>query len=533
MKFFKYIALGSLALSLGIGASSCVDDLDLEPDDPNKKTELTTADEWYGYFSSLYGNLLYEGGLTPDGVDGGAGTWMRCHWNLQEITADEAIITNNWGDPGYADLKFNTWLTDNTWMFMAYQREATSAKLCSEFISKVDGAASVGVSADLIAQMKSEARVLRAYCYYYMVDLFGKGPWITTQAVGDDAPVLERKELFEAVTADLEDVINNGSLVPAAQQVYPRLSKEAARMLLAKFYLNAEVYAGTPMYDKCAAQCKEIVKTTTLAPEYKYLFCASNNKYVGKGQEIIWAIAQDATNMQTWGGTTYLTAGAYYSVAGEEVLTRVGTFGQSPWQGVKVRPEVINNFGDGNPQNDKRYLFCSGSDDGKVKFTIDIENLNEFEEQGYMCIKYTYTKEDDYYNQAHVTLTNQICDTDFPLFRLADTYLMLTECKLNGVADAEDAEYSYFNAVRKRAGLAPLRANEINKEVLLQERQRELYWEGHRRSDLVRFGKYTGNVYNWSWKGGEVTGKSIDSYRNLFAIPYQYIGAVGQNEGYK
>lgn len=531
MKFFKYIALGSMALSLGIGASSCVDDLNLEPDDPTKKTELTTAEEWYGYFSSLYGNLLYEGGLTPSGVDGGAGTWMRCHWNLQEITADEAIITDNWGDPGYADLKYNTWLTDNTWMFMAYQREATSAKLCSEFLSKIDGAAGL-VDASLIEQMKSEARVLRAYCYYYMIDLFGKGPWVTNEAVGQEAPVLEREDLFEVVVADLEDVINNGSLVPAAQQVYPRLSKEAARMLLAKLYLNAEVYTGTAMYDKCAAQCKEIVSTTALAPEYKYLFCSSNDKYVGKGQEIIWGIAQDPTNMQTWGGTTYLTAGAFYSNVGQEVLTRLGAYGQSPWQGVKVRPELVNNFGDGNPTNDKRYLFCSGSDDGKVSYSIEISDLTQYETQGYMCIKYTYTNEDDYYNDAHKELTSQICGADFPLFRLADTYLMLTECKLNGVSGADD-DYTYFNKVRERAGLAPLRATEINEDVLLQERQRELYWEGHRRSDLVRFGKYTGNVYNWSWKGGELNGKSIDSYRSIFAIPYQYAGSVGQNNGYK
>lgn len=528
MKFFKYIALGSMALSLGVGASSCVDDLDVTPDDPNKKTELTTPDEWYGYFSSLYGNLRYEGGLTPAGVDGGAGTWMRCHWNLQTITADEAIIISKWNDPGYNDLKFNTWLTDNTWMFMAYQREATSAKLCSEFLSKVDGAKACGVSEDLIAQMKSEARVLRAYCYYNMIDLFGKGPWITTQAVGENAPVLERPELFAAVTAELEDVINNGNLVPSANQEYLRLSKEAARMLLAKLYLNAEVYAGTPMYDKCAEQCKEILKTVnTLAPEYKYLFCASNDKYVNKGGEILWAIPQDANRMTTWGGTTYLTAGAYFSSAGDDVLNRLGALGQTPWEGVKVRPELPQVFDkDGSSRTgDSRYLFYEGT------YNEGVEDLDNYDEtsDGYMCVKYTYTREEDYENTANVALTNQVCDTDYPLFRLADTYLMLAECQFRGVSDA-DPGYTYFNKVRTRAGLFEL--TPTTADQILNERQRELYWEGHRRSDLIRFGKYTGNVYNWSWKGGIYEGKSIEAFRKVFAIPYQYVSTVGQNEGY-
>lgn len=531
MKFFKYIALGSLALSLGCGVSSCVNDLDVEPDDPNKKTELTTAEEWYGYFSSLYGNLLYEGGLTPNGVDGGAGTWMRCHWNLQEITADEAIIIAKWNDPGYNDLKFNTWMTDNTWMFMAYQREATSAKLCSEFLSKVDGAAGV-VDATLIEQMKAEARVLRAYCYYYMIDLYGKGPWVTNQAVGENAPVLERTDLFNAVTAELEDVIANGALVVSTQQVYPRLSKEAAHMLAAKLYLNAEVYTGTPMYDKCAAHIKEILKTTNkLADEYKYLFCADNDQYVGKGQEIIWGIAQDANNMTTYGGTTYLTAGAFFTSAGDEILNKIGTLGQTPWEGLKVRPELINVFSKtetyGNKNSDKRYLFYEGS------YNNSVENLNSYDEtsDGYMCIKYTYTTSSDYENTANKTLSTQIADADYPLFRLADAYLMLTECQLNGVTDA-DPSFEYFNKVRTRAGLGALSKTEINENTLLDERQRELYWEGHRRSDLVRFGKYAGGNYNWSWKGGVYEGRAIDTYRNVFAIPYQYVSTVGQNPGY-
>ena len=157
-----------------------------------------------------------------------------------------------------------------------------------------------------------------------------------------------------------------------------------------------------------------------------------------------------------------------------------------------------------------------------------MENLDNYDEKsdGYMCIKYTYTTEDDYENTAGVENSNQMCDADYPLFRLADTYLMLAECQLNGV---ECNGKSYFDAVRERAGL-PTAA--LTKENLLHERQCELYWEGWRRSDLIRFGKYTGSDYNWSWKGGVYEGVAIPETRALFAIPYQYVATVGQNPGY-
>lgn len=523
MKFFKYIALGSLALSLGAGFTACTGDLDVEPDDPNKQTGLNTPQEWYGYFSSLYGNLLYEGGLTPAGVDGGAGTWMRVHWNLQEITADEAIILNVWNDPGYADLKYNTWVADNTWEYMAYQREATSIKLCSEFLSKVDGATGAGVDADLVEQMKAEARVLRAYSYYYMIDLYGRGPWITNEAVGTEAPVYDRKQLFEAVTAELEDVIANGALLDSKQQKYGRLSKQAAQMILAKLYLNAEVYTGTAMYDKAAQWCKEIMKdTNTLADEYKYLFCATNSKYVGNGNEIIFAIPQDELHMTTYGGTTYLTAGAYFGCIAEQAMQELGAGGQA-WGGLKMRPELVDRLAE--YPGDKRNLVYVGEFQNNLADLTD----NSATGGGIMCIKYKYTGEDDYYNvNGDKDRANVYCNADFPVFRLADVYLMLSECQARGVADA-DPGYVLFNKVRARAGLSNLNPT---LDQILDERQRELYWEGHRRSDLIRFGKYTGNVYNWSWKGGVLEGRGIEAHRSVFAIPYQYVGTVGQNPNY-
>jgi hypothetical protein len=149
-----------------------------------------------------------------------------------------------------------------------------------------------------------------------------------------------------------------------------------------------------------------------------------------------------------------------------------------------------------------------------------------------MLIKYTNTTEDDYYNSQNIASgvfnnSSQICGTDYPLFRLADAYLMLAECQLHGV---NCNGYDYFNKVRARVGLDPIAQPSASE--ILHERQCELYMEGHRRSDLVRFNLYSGSNYLWSWKGGEYTGTSIDSYRDLFPVPYQYVSTVGQNPGY-
>lgn len=325
---------------------------------------------------------------------------------------------------------------------------------------------------------------------------------------------MTRQEMFPLVIADLIDAIPN--VKPAAQQTYGRLSREAAYMLLAKLYLNAGVYTGTPMWAECAKACQEITKTiNTLAPTYKYLFCGSNDKYVGNG-EILWAEPQDNSNLQTYGGTTYLGIGAWNASIPEDLFHKFGSTAAG-WGGPRVRPELADAFG----ADDPRYLIYEGT------FTNDLNDIGDWglTGSGYMCVKYVYTSEDDYDNTQGV-LYNTFNSADFPLFRLADTFLMLAECQLRGV---ECNGQSYFDRVRERSNQPAIELNDYN---LLQERMRELYWEGHRRSDLIRFGQFSGSNYIWSWKGGVQQGQSIDSYREVYAIPTNYTATLGQNPGY-
>ncbi|MDE6377220.1 MAG: RagB/SusD family nutrient uptake outer membrane protein, partial [Duncaniella sp.] len=276
-------------------------------------------------------------------------------------------------------------------------------------------------------------------------------------------------------------------------------------------------YTGEGMWQECADLCNDIRTTiSTLAPEYKYLFCATNDKYVGNG-EILWAVPQDVNSLYTYGGTTYLAVGAYN---GEVDVTQFG-LSSDGWGGPRVRPELSQALEAG----DKRRLIYEG------EMEENLTDLNSWKADGsgYMCIKYVYTPESNYDN-ADGTATQDLPynSTDFPLFRLADTYLMLAECEKHGATGCNGLDR--LNDVRQRAGLDPVGAYTL--DDILKERLCELYWEGHRRSDLIRFGKFSGSSYVWQWKGGLPAGAALDPTRDLMAIPAQFVPTLGQNPGY-
>lgn len=514
MKLSKYIVLGAIALS-SPAFVACVGDLDVTPENPTTKTEISTAEELYGELAGIYGGLVFEGGITVD--DGGAGVYTRQLWNLQELCSDETLIGSNWADGSINELVYSTWSPDNHWLYECFSRFNYQIAIVNQFLRDLHKYGSLLPGSDNLSVevFDAEARTLRALSYYHMIDIFGVGPWTTEDSpVGVTPPTYDRKQLFEAVVEDLANAIPN--LVPASQQVYGRLSREAGYMLLAKLYLNAEVYTGEPRWQDCANACNEIRKTIdTLAPTYKYLFCATNDKYVGNG-EIIWGIPQDGTTLTTYGGTTYISGGSY---RGDSDLLKTLGLAVSGWEGPRVREELSKAL----LPNDARRLIYEG------EYTEDIQDLSD-KNQGYMCVKFVYTPEDDYKNEKQET---PYCNTifnpaDFPLFRLADVYLMLAECELNGAQGCNGLEM--MNRVRQRAGLADIRT--LTAENILDERMCELYWEGHRRSDLVRFGKFAGSNYNWSWKGANANGANVQAYRNVYCVPTQFVSTLGQNPGY-
>lgn len=528
MRKYKYLTLGGIILAMNL--TSCVGDLNVEPTDESNLQDITTKQQYMEYLAGCYYGLVKEGGITS-GATGGESVYTRIMVNLQELPTDEMVISGNWNDAGIVDLVYATPSSDNHWIYDMYSRLNAHIAVCNQFIQDIDKAGDL-FTADEIKEMKAEVRVLRDLGYYNMIDMFGHGPWADeNHKVGTDAPTYNRAQLFDAIVNDLVDAVPQ--VYPASQQEYGRVSREAGYALLAKMYLNAEVYLGkgNGKWQQCADACQAIINSgMVLAKNYEYLFCGSNAKYVasstkGATGEILWSVPQDAVTMQCYGGTTYLSGGAYPASlnATEKKKTGVGADG---WGGPHMRPETVNNFTD---PNDVRAMFYSEGFNNDIK---DISTWGGEDSDGYMCVKYVYTNEDDYYNTSGKSGSGSIFNSaDFPIFRLADIYLMMVECEING-ANVEGGALQYYREVQKRAGITALANSLPDKRELLDERNRELYWEGHRRSDMIRLGFYTGSDYIWKWKGGVYEGTSTESFRSLLPIPTPFVSTLGQNPGY-
>jgi hypothetical protein len=117
-------------------------------------------------------------------------------------------------------------------------------------------------------------------------------------------------------------------------------------------------------------------------------------------------------------------------------------------------------------------------------------------------------------------VNKEFSDIDFPVFRLSEMYLIYAEAVLRGGTGGDNTTaLNQLNLIRTRAGAAAFNAGDLNLQTVLNERGRELFWEGHRRTDLVRYGLLTTGTYLWPWKGGVASGTAVDSKYNVFPIP--------------
>ncbi len=528
-------------LFLSFATTSCLKDLDTKPLDESTFTVDKAYSSETSYkqgLAKIYSVMSVSGqdgaGSTDiTGLDAGNAQFLRSLWNLQEITTDEC--KNAWsGDSWVPELNNNTWSNiKNESIDGVYYRAMFIVALANEYLKQTTDAklSSRGHSSmkEEVGVYRLEARFMRALAYSILMDTYGNPPFITEDnPIGGYMPSqIGRKGLFDYIEKELL-AIEPGMKEPRLNE-YARADKAAVWTLLARIYLNAEVYTGTAKYTETITYAKKVIAAGyTLTTNYQHLFMADNSTSAAKN-EIIFPIVFDGNNMQTWGGMTYLVASS--RAGGEKDVVNNGI--SEAWDGNRSTIKLVEKFtftdenADYPISADKRAIFYKK---GRAK---EISNpLSTFTTQGWSVFKFTNVT-----STGGKGANGTYPDTDFPYFRLADVYLMLAEAVVRGGTGATSAEaVGYVNQLRQRAyGNSSGNVTSLSLNFLIDERSRELYWEGTRRSDLIRFGLYTGSSYLWPFKGGQPAGVSIEARYNLFPIPSADIMAnpnLIQNAGY-
>lgn len=559
----KYISYSFIALLMGMLLHSCTGDLNTEPLDPNVLTNkklYSSVKGYQGVLAKCFASLILTGQKGGDGgngdvggIDEGYSGFTRSLFYAQELCTDE-ICFHAGSSHGSKSVLFNQWNPSTKIISYPYYRLYTAIGYCNEFLREctIDKLQARGVYEKMkttYTMYCAEARLIRAYAYSILCDLYGDIPYVDeTMEVGTIPFQKSRSEIYNYVCTELKDLEQD--LPAAGQKKYGHVDQAAAWFLLARVYLNGEAWIGEDHYQEAYEFCKKIIDTNAypLAKDYRTIFLADN----ANCSEIIWGLVQDADNAQGSAGTNFLVKAMMNGAMNSYVRTGVGTRG---WGNSRLKPQLVNKFAAsdqlfdendpwGDKKMDKRAQFFTI---GHTKNTwVDGKDFQKNFSQGYACIKWRNMLSNRTEIKPGGTVYSSI---DYPLMRTADVYLMAAEALLRTNGNRTEA-LGYVNEVRQRAYLSGAYGNnaitgkitdsELTLDFLLDERARELYTENIRRTDLIRFGKFLSG-YNWDWKGSDGTfathsGKDIAAKYLTFPLPQDEFTTnpnLTQNKAYK
>jgi len=530
MKSYKIFPI--LVVMIVMFTVSCTKDLNTVPIDPLVTTSANVYSTPLTYkegLAKLYASLAVSGQNSaftePDiaASDQGTACFIREYWAAEEVTTDECI--NAWGDGGLVEYHGGIWSDENLYVGLMYDRIFVNVAYCNEYIRAVTAKLNSlpsGLSAATANQYLAEARFLRAYFYYCAMNEYGNVPFATEADIpGTFSPKqIARADLFKYIESELLAIAP--TLAAPGSNEYARIDRAADWALLSRLYLNAQVYTGTQRYTDCITYSKNIIGSGvySLHPNYQQLFLADNNN---DRDEIILPVAEDGLNTQSYGDVTFIIHAA---VGGSEDATNEFGIASGGWAGNRLTTTFVNKvFSD---RNDRRAIFYTSGQD-----TTGIASPTVFA-QGYLSAKFKNVT-----SLGAPGSNNTFVDTDFPLFRLGEVYLNYAEAVIRGGGGGDaGTALGYVNALRTRAygnTSGNITAAQLTLDFMIDERGRELHWEMFRRTDLIRFGLFTGGTYLWDWKGNVQAGTATDSHLNLFPLPasdLQNNSNLKQNPGY-
>ena len=545
----KIFITTAMASVLCMGFVSCADELNIKSIDPQSTPTYTVE----GLLAKQYATLGLTGQKGPAGSadlsgDEGESGFIRTIFNLQELMTDETAWAYQ-ADNAIAPITNFSWNSGNDRVNWAYQRLIFNITLYNQFIAEQSGS----LSEDQIA----EVRFLRALNYYYFLDLYRKAPF--KLSFDDSLPTEKKgKDLYDWLDNELTTIEPLMAEMGAYNnsQNFGRADRGAAYALHARLALNSEVYTEGKVkdYQKAIDYCDKILNNVGEG-EGKYNLCrAKKNGYSGYQQlfmgdndcnpeamkEIIFPIRQDGVKTRAYAGTSYLVNAS--TISGMPYAST-----SDPWKCLFARVDLVKKFfpnGDipkatdedllSNPSKDQVIAkdnekgistadVVAQAKDDRALFYMGIGGCSDKVRtltpgdaitgplNGASFVKWTNLHADGT-AQHH----QKFSDTDFPVFRLAEIYLTRAEAKyrLNGSQDGlED-----ILKVQDRAN-RQIKASSVDEQTLIDEWCREFYMEGRRRSDLVRFGLFTGSKYLWSFKGGSENGQGIPAKCDIYPIP--------------
>ena len=517
---------------------SCTGDLDTVPiDKDDLVSSVVFGSEIGAYEESLakiYAGLVIGGNKGGDdeqdvvGIDGGSqASFLRVLWNMQELASDIAHCC--WNDPGIPDFNHISWAASSPWVKGSYYRLYYQINVANAFLRETtdEKLSERGCSDQVktkIRQYRAEARFMRALMYQYALDLYRNVPFVDENSpIGSIRPQqIMKEELFKYIESEMQACESDlADPVVGWNENYGHVNKACMWAALSRLYLNAETYVSENRYTDCITYCKKVIGAGyQLEENYGDMFKADNDH----SKEMIMPCRYEGEETMTWGGmTAFLCWGS--SEFQEE------TNAKGAWQGVRAKSSLYNIFTRENEmdKDSRRQMLRT---DATTNF--EITNEANFVNNGIPVTKFY-----NVYKDGSKPASSEAW-TDFPLFRLGEIYLNLAEAVLRGGQGATKVEaLGYLNDLRKRAYtdklVAPISDSEFTLDFMLDERGREMFYEAQRRTDLVRFGKYTGNEYIWPWKGGTAKGKAVSSFYAVYPIPSDDIGSnenLKQNEGY-
>ena len=552
-KIYRLVLTAVSALTLG----ACVGNLNTDLLNETERTADTAYETQTDYLRALtyinaYYNFVSAGDPGSSDIsvkDAGQSELLRQYINLNELSADsfKCIWT---GDPYVRELQNDSWTSsENASTTAVYTRCLKGITLVNEFLRQTtdEKLAARGHESfkSTIAGYQAEARFHRALFFYLLMDLYGNPPFPTEENITGEAPKqIQRADLFKWIENECLDLLAAGSAMPAKGEVnYPRPTRGSVQALLARMYLNAEVYTGTPRWQDAKNAAQAVIDMGyTLHANYHELFMQDNTETGAAAEEFIFGIEYDKDHAQSWGGTTTMGSAAVGHATNTLLASLLGVSnGLMPedWDGYHVAPDYVarfelkgenwdgSGFGYDRERSDKRAFFIN---EGNPDF--DVMGVTT----GWRCWKFS-----GLYSNGTVVDRNdenfKFSSSDFPFFRLAEMYLIYAEAdaRLNGGLTTDATALGYIKALRDRAGVEMPDA--VTLDWLLDERARELMWEGHRRTDLIRYGYFTSASFPWAGKGGVANGKvALPSYRTLYPIPTSDINVnpanLKQNPGY-